>query len=112
MSYFRDTEYIPPQEGSGAYTTMPKFKKKNKRKSKKMPSFLSMHEDEIWRMNKAGSGPTDIAKQLVAQNGLNENAITAKQVSNWLQCHKKAHNGKTRPVSLVNRNLRANAGDN
>jgi hypothetical protein len=83
----------------------PAVKKIRKRPKKNDFSFLNEHADKVWMLHNSGSGPTAIAETLTRDHGLNPGAVDAKQVSNWINYRKTSGQGKTRPVSLKNKNL-------
>lgn len=109
MSKKRDTDYIQPADLQPSPKKSKTFSKKSA--SKRIPSFLTQHETEIMAAHNKGAGPADIAALICANNGLSKDAVTGKQISNWINYHKKAKKKKTRPVSLSNNNLRANSSD-
>ncbi len=69
-------------------------------------SFLSKNGKEIWELESKGVKPLAIAHALCARGRLPKNAVTAKQVSNWISYQKRSGKHPTRKVSLQNNNLR------
>lgn len=74
-------------------------------------SYLTNHQNAVWDLVKSGMKPKEIASTLCRNEGLRDTAVTAKQVANWIQCHKNSGQGSTYPVSLKNNNLRADIAD-
>lgn len=74
-------------------------------------TFLNQHSEEIIKNHQAGMKPAQIASILRTSylQGLREDAITAKQIDNWIQYRKRSGQLKTHPVSLANSNLRADS---
>jgi hypothetical protein len=67
---------------------------------------LTYHSKEIWDLENLGVKPMQIASSLCAKHKLPKNALTGKQVSNWIAYQKKSGKHSTRKVSLENKNLR------
>lgn len=111
QDWFRkgDEEYRPLE----AEVAMPPKKPKAKALTKlnRLSSSLTDMAGEIWAMHDEGRGPTDIAKELCIRKGKPPEFWTGRQVSNWINYHRKAKKHKTLPVSLKNNNLEANPGD-
>ncbi len=106
----KDLEYDPDVEEE-----RPKKKQKQSKvkphTKEKAQTFLTTHAAEVVRMHKANMKPTAIAKTLCLSQGLRDGAVTGKQVSNWLNYHKKSKQIKTNSVSLKNNNLRVEGED-
>jgi hypothetical protein len=99
-----DSDYVEPPERAPVHLP-------HRKGSARVPSFLTIHENEIREGQRLRLGPTAIASRICAKNGLAEGAIQGKQVSNWLNYHKISRGQKTTPVSLKNANLPVNPAD-
>jgi hypothetical protein len=85
------------------------IKKPNKQQT---DSFLTRNQEKIWSLQKKGFKPADIAKSLCLDQGLSATSVSGKQVSNWINYHKKSGKQSTRSISLNNENLRPDRSDN
>jgi hypothetical protein len=88
-------------------------KKTVKKKFYVSESFLDKHSDEIKEQHMAGEKPRAIAAFLRTKylQGLRDDAITAKQIDNYIQYRKRTGLWKTRKVSSNNSNLRGDSDD-
>lgn len=108
MSKRKDKDYDPLEV---EIIKKPKRKKTISRIQRK-ETLLDDHGKEIINMHQNGLTPTTIAQTLCSKKGLKSGGITGKQISSWIDYRKKSGQIKTRPVSLINNNLRANTEDN
>jgi len=99
----RDPDYDPND-----YTTEESRSQKSKLESSN--GFLTQNKKMIWDLHSNGAKPGQIANALCSKHGL-KNAISAKQVSNWIQYHKKSGQHPTRPITPKNNNLRPDSSD-
>lgn len=114
LEQWNDNDYvdeeIAPAKKKG------KQSKKNKTARKKFyvaDTFLEQHSDEIKSLHAAHEKPKAIAQYLRTKylQGLRDDAVTAKQIDNFIQYRKRTKQWKTHPVTITNSNLRGDSDD-
>ena len=102
-------------EGFAPVSTKKKATKKAVQHSSKSQqnTYLSNHANNVWRLHFTGMKPKQIAEAMMLKEGFGprSDAITSKQVSNWIRYKKKSGQHPTFPVSGSNSNLKADFTD-